>query len=72
MMGALPNEEEEKKEGFKKYNKKKHWSFNIEVQIPGKEEGLKFEIESSMKVKRLKEIIYEKIGGDIKPDRFKL
>jgi hypothetical protein len=40
--------------------------------VPGRNESLKFEIESGMKVKRLKEFIYEKIGGDIKPERFKL
>jgi hypothetical protein len=30
------------------------------------------EIDNSLKVKRLREIIFEKIGGDIKPDRYKL
>lgn len=33
---------------------------------------LNFEVISSLKVKKLKDMIYEKIGGDIKPDRMKL
>lgn len=40
--------------------------------MPEKEEAIQLEVISSLKVKKLKDQIYEKIGGDIRPDRMKL
>ena len=68
----MGHDEEDKKEGYKKYNKKKHWTHNILIEVPNQPEPLKLEVDNTLKVKRLRELIFDKIGGDIKPDRFKL
>ena len=44
----------------------------VSISIPNQEQKLKLEVQSSLKIKRLKEQIYEKIGGYYKADRMKL
>lgn len=53
--------EELKDDGLRrKYSKKKHYPMNLSIEFPGKEEHLKIQPNSSIKVKQLKQLIKEK------------
>jgi hypothetical protein len=71
-MKQLEEMDEEKKESMRKFNRRKHWPLNVEVQIPNRPENIKMEVQSSIKVKRFKDQISDKIGGEVKSDRMKL
>lgn len=67
------DDEDKKDDQFKlKFNRKKHWSATVLVQAPDREEPLSFEVQSQTKVKRLKEMVAEQLGGDVKADRLRL
>ena len=52
--------------------KKKHWPVHIEVQFPGIEEPLKLSLQSSIRVKQLKQLIKEKANAEHNPDQYQL
>ena len=54
-------DDDDKKDILKKKDRKKHWPLILNIQVPDREEKLKLEVQSSFKVKRIKEMIYEKI-----------
>ena len=47
----------------RKLLRKKHWPLNINIHIPGRPDPLNLEVGSAMKIKNLKGLIHEKIGG---------
>jgi stress response protein YsnF len=52
--------------------KKKHWPITISVLLPGIEDPLKLEVETTMKIKQLKQIIKEKSGMEVPLDKIQL
>jgi hypothetical protein len=64
--------EEYKDDNKRKHLKKKHWALTLSVQYPGIDQPFEVQVQSSLKLKQLKQVIKEKVNQDVNIDQMQL
>ncbi|CDW77178.1 UNKNOWN [Stylonychia lemnae] len=69
---GLPLDDDKNDNGKKKQLKKKHYPLTFLVQYPGIDEPLSIQVQNSIRIKQLKQLIKEKAGSDVNVDQMQL